>query len=106
MVRNFFYVKVRLAPLAGRLKFYLENWEKLTQDVNILSIAQSFKIPFSQTAFQYGPPKLARMNKEERLQINSKIKEMLNKGAVQQVKSEPGEFLSNFFLVNKNDGGH
>ena len=106
LVRNFFHVKARQAPLAGRLKFYLENWEKLTQDVNILSIAQGFKIPFSQTAFQYGPPKLARMNMEERLQINSKIKEMLNKGAVQQVKSEPGEFLSNFFLVNKNDGGH
>ena len=106
MVRNFCYVKVRLAPLAGRLKFYLENWEKLTQDVNILSIVQVFKIPFSQTPFQFGPPQLARVNQEERLQINSEIKEMLRKGAIQQVKSEPGEFLSNLFLVNKKDGGH
>ena len=93
-------------PLAGRLKFYSENWEKLTQDVNILSIVQGFKIPFSQTPFQFGPPQLARVNQEERLQINSEIKEMLRKGAIQQVKSEPGEFLSNLFLVNKKDGGH
>ena len=106
LVRNLFRVKVRQAPLAGRLKFHSENWGKLTQDVNILSIVQSFKIPFSQTPFQYGPSQSARVNQEERLQINLEIKEMLRKGAIQQVKSEPEEFLSNLFLVNKKDGGH
>ena len=74
LVRNLFHVKVRQAPLAGRLKFYSENWGKLTQDVNILSIIQGFKIPFSETPFQFGPPQLARVNQEERLQINSEIK--------------------------------
>ena len=101
LVRNLLHVKVRRAPLAGRLKFYSENWEKLTQDLNILSIVQDFKIPFSQTPFQFGPPELARVNHEERLQINSEIKKMLRKGAIQQVKSEPGEFVSNLLLVNK-----
>ena len=38
LVRNLFHAKVRQAPLTGRLKFYSENWEKLTQDVNILPI--------------------------------------------------------------------
>ena len=52
---------------------------------------QGFKIPFSQTPFQYGPPQLAKVNQEKRLQLNSEIKEMLRKGAIQQVKSEPGE---------------
>ena len=106
LVRNLFHVKVRQAPLAGRLKFYSEHWEKLTQDVDILSIVQGFKIPFSQIPFQYDPPQLARVNQKERLQINSEIKEMFKKDAIQQVKSEPGEFLSNLFLVNKKDGGH
>ena len=101
-----FRVKMRQARLAGRLKFYSENWEKLTQDVNILSIVQGFKIPFSQTPFYYGPPQLGKVNQEERLQINSEIKGMLWKGAIQQVKSDPGEFLSNLFLESKNDGGH
>ena len=31
---------------------------------------------------------------------------MLRKGAIQQLKSQPGEFLSNLFLVNKKDGGN
>ena len=106
LVRNLVQVKVRQAPQAGRLKYYSEKWEKLTQEVNILSIAQGFKIPFSETPFQYGPPQLARVNQEERLQINSEIKEMLRKGAIQQVKSEPWEFLSNLFLVSKKDGDH
>ena len=70
-----------------------------------MSIAQGFKIPFSQTPFQFGPPQLARVNQEERLQINSEIKEMLRNGAIQQVKSEPEELLSNLFLANKKDGG-
>ena len=104
LVRNLFHVKVRQAPLAGRLKFYSENWGKLTQDVNILSIIQGFKIPFSQTPFQFGPPQLARVNQEERSQINSKIKEMLRKRGILLVKSEPGEFLSNLFWVNKKAG--
>ena len=45
------------------------------------------------------------MNQEERLQINLEIKEMLRKGAIEQVESEPGDFLSDLFLVNKKDGG-
>ena len=38
LVRNLFHVKTRQAPLAGGLKVYSENWEKLTQDMNIFSI--------------------------------------------------------------------
>ena len=74
--------------------------------MNILSIGHDFKIPFSQTPSQYGTPQLARVNQEERLQVNSETKEMLRKGAIQQVKSKPGGFLSNLFLVNKKDRGH
>ena len=70
--------------------------------MNILSIVHGFKIPFSRTPFQYGPLQLVRVNPEERLQINSEIKERCNR----QVNSEPGEFLSNLFFVNKKDGDH
>ena len=46
LIRNLFRVKAREAPLAGRLNFYSENWEKLTQDGNILSIVQVFQNSF------------------------------------------------------------
>ena len=65
--------------------------------MNILPIVQGFKIRFSQTPFQDGPHQLARVNQKERLQMNSKIVEMLKKGAIQMVKPEPGEFRSNLF---------
>ena len=80
--QKLFHVKVRQDSLAGRVHFYSENWEKLTQDVSILSTVHGFKIAFSQTLFQYGPQHLARVNQEERIQINLEIKEMLKKGAV------------------------
>ena len=38
--------------------------------------------------------------------MNSKIKEILRKGAIQMVKSEPWEFPSKLFLVNKKGGWH
>ena len=67
-IRNLFHVKARQPPVAGRLKLFWEKWGKLTQDVNILSTVQDFRIPFSQTPFQYGPTQLARVNQAERLQ--------------------------------------
>ena len=69
-----------------KTKINAESWEKLTQDLKILSIVHGFKIPFSQTRFQYVPPQLARMNQEERLKTNSEIKDIFSKGAIQQVK--------------------
>ena len=89
---------MRQAPLAGRLKFYLENWGKLTQDVNILSIVQGFKILFSQTPFQYGPPPISKS--EPTGKVTNKFRNKRNV-AIQQVESEPGEFLSNLFLVSR-----
>ena len=104
LVGNLFHIKARQAPLTGN--FIKKNWKKLTQDLNIFSIVLGFKIRFSQTLFYFGPPQLPRVNQEEMLQINSEIKEMFRKGEIQQVKSEPGKFLSNLVLVNKKDGGY
>ena len=89
-----------------KTKILFRKLRKINSRCEYFVIVQGFKIPFSKTPFQFGTPQLARVNQEERLQINSEIKEMLRKGAIQQVKSEPGEFLSNLFLVNKKAGGH
>lgn len=71
-----------------------------------MNIIQSFKNLFSQTSFQYGTPQLARINQEETVPITSEINEMLRKDAIQHVKAKPGEFMSNLFSGNKNDGSH
>ena len=49
-------------PIGGRLRFFLQNWEKLTQDNFILLTVQGMQIPFMetpvQTSFQNQPPSL------------------------------------------------
>ena len=76
------------------------------QDGNILSKVQGFKIPFPRTAFYHTVPQTTRINQEEGLFINSEIQEILRKGTIQQVQPEPGQLLSNLFLVDQKDGGH
>ena len=71
-----------------------------------MTIVQSFKNLFPQTSFQFGTPQLARINQEETVPITSEINEILRKSAIQHVKTEPGEFLSDMFTGNKNDGSH
>ena len=106
LIRNLLDSKIKQAPLAGRLRFYLKNWEKLTQDPNILAIVQGYNIPFSEEPFQEVLPTTPRVNQEERILIESEVQEMLKKGAIQQVQSVKGEYLSNLFLVSKKDGGN
>ena len=65
-----------------KTKTLFRKLRKINSRCEFLSIVQGFKIRFSQTPFQYSPPQLARMNQEERLQINSEIKEMFTAQAV------------------------
>ena len=101
LVRNLFHMKERQAPLAGRLKFYSENWEKLTQDVSILSIVQGFKIAFPQTPFQFGPPQLARVKGYKRYKFR-------NNGNVEKRCNSTGEIrtweISEQFVLSKQEG--
>ena len=44
-VQNLFPVKIiSELPLAGRIKFFLKNWERLTKDPSILEIVQGFQM--------------------------------------------------------------
>ena len=39
-------------PLAGRLKYFLKNWEKVTNDSIILGIVKGYSIGFVETPYQ------------------------------------------------------
>ena len=52
-IKNLFQgTKIPQVPLAGRLKYFLKSWEKLTRDPNILSITQGFQILFKRKPSQ------------------------------------------------------
>ena len=92
-------------PLAGRIKFFYSNWVKLTQDLNILNIVQGFEIPFLENPEKGKSPNSPVLNQKESKLVKDELKEMLLKGAIQPVSPCTNQYLSNFFLVSKRDGG-
>ena len=52
-------------PLAGRIKHFLPNWEKLTQDPWVLEAVEGFRVPFRQKPFQRQLPKPLKHSKAE-----------------------------------------
>ena len=46
------------------------------------------------------------MSEQHSLLVDQEISELLEKGAIQKVKTAQEKFISNIFLVGKNDGGN
>ena len=88
-------------PLAGRLKNFRKNWEKVTNNPEILRIVSGLKIDFLEEPLQTKPPHQARMSREEASLIEEEVKATLEKGAVQKAKEMKGQFLRNLFLVSQ-----
>ena len=56
-VKNLFSArKVPNLPLAGKLKYFLEAWEILIKDPEILEIVKGFNIPFPKNPTQERVP--------------------------------------------------
>ena len=90
-------------PLAGRLKHFLHNWEKLTQDQWALQTIKGVRIEFMDTPYQRNIPSQPRQSEhnEKRL-LQEEITSMLKKGAIRELQGETRNgFYSNMFLVPK-----
>ena len=98
--------KVANLPLAGRLKHFLEAWEILTKDSEILEIVKGSKIPFLKNPTQERVSQTPHMGQEQADLIQVEIENMFKNGAIQQTEHQAGKFLSNIFLVGKRDGGN
>ena len=59
------------------------------------------KIPFVSLPFQEKIPNLTKMSKEQFSLVKQEVVERLEKGPIQKLVSKQGQFLSNFFLVEK-----
>ena len=91
-------------PLAGRLRYFTQNWRKLTNDSNILSIVEGLKLEFLEEPKQNSPPFVAKMTSEKKQLMEQEIQDMLRKGAITPVKPRRDQFLSSVFLREKKDG--
>ena len=61
---------------------------------------------FVSKLFQEKIPNLTKMSKEQYSLAEQEVLEMLGKKTIQKVVPKQGQFLSNFFLVEKKDGGN
>ena len=107
MVRNLLAnVKVSNLPLAGRLQYFVKHRKKLTSNPKILEWVSSLKIDFILEPFQEKVPHHSKMPAQESLLVTKEVESMLKKGTIQKASVKKGQFLSNLFLVGKEDGGN
>ena len=70
LVKSLLTGKIPNLQLAGRLAHFSNNWEKLTQDQEILSVVKGYVIPFFKVPVQRTIPKQGTTSKTEELLID------------------------------------
>ena len=92
-LKSLFYArKVPNLPLTGRLKHFLEAWEIITKDPEILEIVKGFKISFLKSPTQERVPQTPHMGQEQADLTQVEIENMLKKEAIQQTEHQSGAF--------------
>ena len=98
VVKALFTQEIPKAGLAGRLRFFIQDWRKVTSDPAILEIVRGYKIPFSH--FPKQGKVLENLVKGKEALVEEEIHSMLGKGAIKRVQHARPQFLSNLFLVS------
>ena len=89
-------------PLTGRLPYFIENCQNITQDSAILDIVQGFQIQFQSFPVQKTLPRPSLQNCKL---VNEEIETLLHKGAIKRVPFDDQAFYHRMFLVAKKGGG-
>ena len=71
---------------AGRLQYFLKEWEELPNDSFILELVKGYQIPFLSEPFQTAPPSSISISQEETAIVDQEIQEILKKGAIKLVQ--------------------
>ena len=97
--------QVKSVPVGGRLKFFLQNWEILTKDKEILQMVKGLKVNWTKIPVQTREPNYPKFGKLEDGKINEEIQKLLQKKAILEVDPMKDQFVSHIFLTPKKDGG-
>lgn len=81
IVKNLFSNVIPQVPQAGRIKYFLQNWKKLTTDVAILNIVQGLEIEFLRKPYQEKSPKAIPMSTLEKEVVNQEVGGHVKKGS-------------------------
>ena len=90
--------------VAGKIKYYYNNWKNITNDRFILDIVKyGLKIDFKNKPQLVNVPKIPHNTEEKRI-INFEINKLLKKGVITKCQNEQDNFISTVFTRKKKDG--
>jgi hypothetical protein len=88
-----FQAVIKPGALAGRLRFFLPNWQQITLDPVLLDTVRGYKLKLTLPPIQNrirAPPRFSHAESEK---IDIEITALLDKGALNKVKPVSGQFL-------------
>ena len=93
---------------AGQIKYYVDEWRKLTSDNNILDMVQHAHLQFSEgfIPIQHKNVQPYCMSQKERFVVDGELAKLTNKGVIQEWQESSDQYLSNVFIRPKKDGSY
>lgn len=89
---------------AGNIKFYLQNWEKISSDQDILSVVRGLKLTFVSPPVQEGKVREYKFDNQTFSVLNQEIQVLIARGIISLGETSTAKFLSNVFSVPKPNG--
>ena len=83
-VKTLFKETRKTFPLAGRLIYFLKNWEKVAIDSAILSLVKGYSMDTVETPYQPKTPIRAKLNQVQEKLVSQEVKEVLEKGTIRE----------------------
>ena len=83
-------VTVDVSVLPCRLRYFVKEWHKVTQDSFIISVLKGFKIPFMSVPVQVIEPPVKYISASEVQILSCLVAEYEKLGAVSESKEEEG----------------
>ena len=98
-------LSIKCTRLAGRVVYFLPNWEVLTQDQWVLQTVGGYQLELTSVPHQAHVPHQIKCSPESMAQITTEVQELLVKGAIVKTQLTQQNYVSQIFLVEKKDGG-
>ena len=100
------FIEADHLPMAGRLQFFVKNWQVVTNDPWVLSAISGYHIPFTIIPHQDFLPS-HKVSVEDELLIDKELGEPIQKRAIHLVSKHDYNtgVVSNLFVIPKKGGG-
>ena len=92
-------------PVGGRIKYFKQNWQRITKDPVILNTVQGVSLDWITYPIQKKIPNLPNLNLEQKQILQKEILDLEQKSAIVRVVPLQDHYISNMFTVPKKDGG-